>query len=234
MKAIGLTIVMCGGLAAPAAAQESVAVPLTDLRIQNGLNQSRSSAPNTISPAFRYHYDIDGMVRGQGGVLGTLYPSPTPLATVMEVLAPGSSEALEGIVDNCTGTHPVGLSGLQTSGSTTLLGINVNYAMTLSVGIDANNHAYFTLTDVVLTPSLLVGSLLFTSGEAVITRVNFCLANCDESTAEPVLNVADFSCFLAKYAAGDPSANCDCSTSEPVLNVADFSCFLQKFAAGCP
>jgi outer membrane protein assembly factor BamB len=29
-------------------------------------------------------------------------------------------------------------------------------------------------------------------------------------------------------------ANCDGSTAQPVLNVADFTCFLQKFAAGCP
>jgi hypothetical protein len=60
-----------------------------------------------------------------------------------------------------------------------------------------------------------------------------CYANCDGSTIEPVLNVADFSCFLGKFAAGDPYANCDGSTIEPVLNVADFSCFLAKFAAGC-
>jgi hypothetical protein len=49
-----------------------------------------------------------------------------------------------------------------------------------------------------------------------------------------VLNVADFTCFLQKYAAADPYANCDNSTTPPVLNVADFTCFLQKFAAGCP
>jgi hypothetical protein len=61
-----------------------------------------------------------------------------------------------------------------------------------------------------------------------------CYANCDQSTAAPVLNVADFSCFLQKFAAGEPYANCDGSTAAPVLNVADFSCFLQKFAAGCP
>jgi len=29
-------------------------------------------------------------------------------------------------------------------------------------------------------------------------------------------------------------ANCDGSTVPPILNVADFTCFLQKFAAGCP
>jgi hypothetical protein len=61
-----------------------------------------------------------------------------------------------------------------------------------------------------------------------------CYANCDGSTAAPVLNVADFTCFLQRYASGDPYANCDASTTVPTLNVADFTCFLQKYAAGCP
>jgi hypothetical protein len=61
-----------------------------------------------------------------------------------------------------------------------------------------------------------------------------CYANCDASTAAPILNVADFTCFLQRYAAGESYANCDLSTTAPTLNVADFTCFLQKFAAGCP
>jgi outer membrane protein assembly factor BamB len=61
-----------------------------------------------------------------------------------------------------------------------------------------------------------------------------CYANCDQSTTAPVLNVLDFSCFLNRFAAGDPYANCDGSTTTPVLNVLDFSCFLNRFAAGCP
>lgn len=60
-----------------------------------------------------------------------------------------------------------------------------------------------------------------------------CYANCDESTTPPILNVADFSCFLNLFAAGDPHANCDGSTIAPTLNVADFSCFLNAFSAGC-
>jgi serine protease AprX len=60
-----------------------------------------------------------------------------------------------------------------------------------------------------------------------------CYANCDGSTAAPILNVADFTCFLTKFAAQDPYANCDGSTTPPVHNVADFTCFLTKFAAGC-
>jgi hypothetical protein len=60
-----------------------------------------------------------------------------------------------------------------------------------------------------------------------------CYANCDGSTAAPVLNVNDFNCFLNRFAAGDSYANCDGSTAPPVLNVNDFNCFLNRFAAGC-
>ena len=60
-----------------------------------------------------------------------------------------------------------------------------------------------------------------------------CYANCDTSMSGPVLSVADFTCFLQRFAAGDAYANCDQSTGAPALNVADFTCFLQRFAAGC-
>ncbi len=61
-----------------------------------------------------------------------------------------------------------------------------------------------------------------------------CYANCDSSTAPPILNANDFQCFLNKYAAADPYANCDGSTAAPVLNANDFQCFLNRYAAGCP
>jgi hypothetical protein len=60
-----------------------------------------------------------------------------------------------------------------------------------------------------------------------------CYPNCDSSTTVPFLNVQDFSCFLTKYASGNPYANCDNSTVPPTLNVQDFSCFLVKYATGC-
>jgi hypothetical protein len=73
------------------------------------------------------------------------------------------------------------------------------------------------------------------STNSVVIQVGaaVCYANCDGSTISPILNVADFSCFLQKFSAQDPYANCDGSNIPPVLNVADFSCFLQRFAAGC-
>ena len=37
--------------------------------------------------------------------------------------------------------------------------------------------------------------------------------------------------LLGKFAAGDPYANCDQSSIAPILNVNDFVCFAAKFAA---
>jgi hypothetical protein len=69
-------------------------------------------------------------------------------------------------------------------------------------------------------------------------RPGNCAADC---TGDGVLDVADFACFLQKYAAGDPYANCDGSGIAPgqvevvpKFNVADFSCFIRRFAQGCP
>ncbi len=61
-----------------------------------------------------------------------------------------------------------------------------------------------------------------------------CYANCDGSTGTPALTAADFTCFLAKFRAGDAYANCDGSTGTPLLTASDFTCFLAKFRAGCP
>jgi len=60
-----------------------------------------------------------------------------------------------------------------------------------------------------------------------------CYANCDGSSAAPILNINDFQCFLNKFASGDPTANCDNSSTPPVLNVNDFQCFTNAYAAGC-
>jgi hypothetical protein len=61
-----------------------------------------------------------------------------------------------------------------------------------------------------------------------------CPANCDGSTAAPVLNISDFTCFLSKFAANDCYNNCDGSNQPPILNVNDFVCFIGEFAQGCP
>jgi hypothetical protein len=86
-------------------------------------------------------------------------------------------------------------------------------------------------------PSLFLGGSFIHAGGGVsrsvaqIVGCPNCYANCDNSTVSPILNVADFTCFLKKFAAGDPYANCNV---DAVIDVADFTCFIQKFAAGCP
>ncbi len=87
-----------------ALAAETVTIDLTGLQIRNNTPQTRSSAPNTIDPAFQYLVEIseNTSVRGVGGILGTLYPNPTPLSQVLTDLGqdPGT---LGGIVDNPRG-----------------------------------------------------------------------------------------------------------------------------------
>jgi probable HAF family extracellular repeat protein len=71
------------------------------------------------------------------------------------------------------------------------------------------------------------------SGAPLPPDSRLCYANCDCSTEFPILNAADFLCFVNRFSAGDSRANCDQSTTPPVLSVSDFVCFTQAFAAGC-
>jgi hypothetical protein len=64
-----------------------------------------------------------------------------------------------------------------------------------------------------------------------LIRHEECYANCDGSTATPILSVNDFICFQSLFAAANPTADCDHSGA---LNVNDFICFQNAFALGCP
>lgn len=229
-----VSIVLLCGLAPAAIAQQQVSINLAGVQFRNATNQFRSSAPATISPAYRYHYVVDGMVHGVGGALGLLFPTSTPLATAMDTLSPGSSASLTGDGNNCSGALPYGVPPTTTTGSRVIFGVTVNYEFTITMGFDAGGVASFSITNVTLSPAALTGYVLWDSGTATLTRVYVCPANCDASTTSPVLNVQDFSCFLNRFASGDTSANCDCSTVAPILNIQDFSCFINRFATGCP
>jgi len=89
-------------------------------------------------------------------------------------------------------------------------------------------------TDDPATPDTGVGAAPVIDIGAYEFQPQTCYANCDGSTTAPILNVADFICFLSEFAAQNPYANCDNSTTPPVLNVADFVCFQTRYAAGCP
>jgi len=57
-----------------------------------------------------------------------------------------------------------------------------------------------------------------------------CYANCDGNA---FLNANDFQCFLGNFAAATSYANCDGSTATPMLTANDFQCFVNAYAAGC-
>jgi hypothetical protein len=88
-------------------------------------------------------------------------------------------------------------------------------------------------------PSLFLGGQLgYVSGSGVLASnivqlvgCPNCYGDCDQNGT---LNVADFPCFVQKFAQGDPYCNGDMSAATPTINVADFTYFLKRFAAGCP
>jgi hypothetical protein len=89
----------------------------------------------------------------------------------------------------------------------------------------------------------LVNSTQLRAMRIVLEGAGQCYANCDVSSAPPILNVDDFTCFINTFAVGQSLphaqqighyANCDGSSTAPVLNVDDFTCFINQFAQGCP
>jgi hypothetical protein len=150
------------------------------------------------------------------------------------------------------GPHDVVVTGASVAGSgfyDTEPGLNRLTAAFDGAGITVNSITFTSPTQITLNVTLdsaaTTGGRTLSvtnpdgqsagSGVPIFTVLSVpCYANCDGSTATPVLNIIDFTCFLQKFAAGDPYANCDQSTVPPVLNVVDFTCFLQKYAAGCP
>jgi hypothetical protein len=57
---------------------------------------------------------------------------------------------------------------------------------------------------------------------------DLCDPDCNQSGT---LTIADFGCFQAKFASGDPYADCN---HNGTLTIADFGCFQAQFADGCP
>jgi hypothetical protein len=94
--------------------------------------------------------------------------------------------------------------------------------------------AAFNLSGPPMVASPLGRSIFVDDISMVQTSIQLsCYANCDGSTGTPQLSPADYTCFLARYRAGDLYANCDGSTGV-MLSPADYTCFLSKYRAGCP
>jgi hypothetical protein len=90
-------------------------------------------------------------------------------------------------------------------------------------------------------PSLFVGGVINSAGAGApgstfgiaqwVGCHNQCYVNCDNSRVGPRLNIDDFTCFINKFAVGDPYVDCD---GDRQRTIADFHCFMTRFAQGCP
>ncbi|MBK9188558.1 MAG: hypothetical protein IPM33_06325 [Phycisphaerales bacterium] len=235
MRPITLTALALTGITAvlPAAHADDVAiVNLTGVQIRNNRNESRSSAPDTVDPGPRYHirFADNTTAHGVGGVLGLLFPSPTPLAQIMETLSPGSSAALNSVADNPSETHPFTSDPITQSGSSTFFGVTFTFGLTITTGIAADNTAFFSLTNVTLTSSSILlppGYLLFDSGSVSVTRV--CPADFNASGGAP--DDADVAEFFTAWSSGDPSADFNLSGGTP--DDADVAAFFHRWSLGC-
>jgi hypothetical protein len=214
------------GLAAAASAQQEVSINLTGVKLQNGLNQSRSSAPATITPARWYTYQITGTVKGSSGLLALLYPSPISLAELIESFQKGGSAALTGTTCNPSGAHPMTFLDEEVGGEAPVGPVTAEVRVHMRAGIDASNFAFFEMTGVVVTPSL-VGSMTFTGGTVLVTRVA-CPADIN---GDHVLNLADFGAFQTAFALAQPIGDFNC---DGAMNLADFGAFQTAYALGCP
>jgi hypothetical protein len=101
-----------------------------------------------------------------------------------------------------------------------------------NIAVDASNSQ---------GPSLFVngGAGIYGVAQFVGCSAATCYANCDNSTAPPILNVNDFVCFMNRFAAQDvyypfrdPYANCD-QDYPATYTIVDFQCFINRFAVGC-
>jgi hypothetical protein len=214
-------------LATAAGAADSVSIDLTGVEIRNATNQSRSSAPATIDPAYRYFIDFseDTMVRGVSGLLALRYPNPTPLADIMEEFEPGSSAALHSSVINPNGTHPFGLTADDVGGTTVISGITVTFSMTLSAAINADDTASFSLTNVVVSPASLVGAMRFTSGSVMITRG--CVGDINDDGG---VDGADVEAFFSLWENGEPLADLN---QDGGVDGGDVEFFFLRWESGC-
>ncbi len=90
------------------------------------------------------------------------------------------------------------------------------------VGPDCNENQVRDACDI------LSGFSRDVNGNGVPDECEECYADCNASAS---LTIADFACFQARFALGEPYADC---TGDQQLTIADFGCFQSKFARGCP
>ncbi len=226
---------MAAGLICSAAMADNTAtLGLTGVQLRNATNQTRSSNPDTIDAGCSYHYTIDAMARGRGtfSILSILFPQATPLAQIMETLAPGSSDMLTGdVLSPNGGTHPVTLMHQVINGQQVVLGTTITVAATLDVSIDAGNFVTFSITGVTIDPAGTVGYLEFTSGTATVASRGGCPS---DFNADCFVDFFDYDDYVNCFENGrcPPGKTADFN-GDGFADFFDYADFVAAFESGC-
>ncbi|MFZ4572955.1 MAG: hypothetical protein ACOYN0_01075, partial [Phycisphaerales bacterium] len=130
-------------------------------------NQSRNSSANpfpsgpaqALAPASGYSYDIQGTVTSSG-LIGTIIPTGSTIAQMLDILRPGSSKLTRGWVRNPEGTIPTNVYSQRFDGQ--FAGLNVG--VTLVVRLNAAGTAFFEINDITIPLGSLAGSLRINAG----------------------------------------------------------------------
>jgi LysM repeat protein len=208
-------------------AAESVTIDISGLRIQNGLAQSRTSGTQTINAAQRYasHISSNTTASGSGGILGVRYPSPTPLTTIFNDLAPGTNPLAPQTTVNSPGTLPLTFTPQVINQTSTISGINVTFGMTVSTNISATGVCSFSFSNVVVSPSILVGSLVINQGSVIVDAL--CLA---DLTLDRAVTIDDLLLFLTYFETGDVQGDMN---GDNAITIDDLLSMLGHFEGGC-
>jgi hypothetical protein len=164
-----------------------------------------------------------GTTTSTGGAqsLGTIVVPGHPILSGVNTFSGGTSSTRP----TTTTLTPHGVLVAQWTDGKTLVAVSNTQARRVDLGMyppsnTVNSTGWVATTD---------GAQLMANALRYAQR-SLCYPNCDGSTGAPVLNVNDFICFQARFAAADPYADCD---QNSMLNVNDFICFQGSFAAGC-
>lgn len=125
------------------------AIDLTGVVIQHKKNIARDSEGDLIKESTSYDYIIDGTVTGSGA-FGFIQPG-TDIGEALDMIDPGFSENLSGIIINPRGVHPFTLIRKPLNGSFQIGPLTARAKAKIKAGIRRSDEPFFSITGVSLT-----------------------------------------------------------------------------------
>lgn len=194
-----LVVASLGLFAASASALEKASVFIGGKTFSNRKNLTASSVTQpvkqTIARSKIYSYKIDATVGGTGNL--AFLPAGTPLGTLFDLIAPGSSSLLTGSVENPTGTLPFTIADQKLSGVEDIKGVGkVSVSARIKLEILADGAVALNVSSFRIKKAgagLIAGTIKLGAGSKItvntapIIRVKLASINVDEN--DPTGNV---------------------------------------------